>query len=305
MVAERTNYDPVLVTGATGRQGGAVARALLAAGRPVRALVRDARSGGARSLEALGAGLVPGDLYDRDSLVDAATGARAVFSVQTPDMADLRSDSERVHGKNLVEAAKAAGVAQFVHTSVSGAGEYHRSAPGWKEGRWKGFEHYFESKAYTDEPVRVAGFAHWTILKPATFMENLVGWSPMFGNWTDGGFVTGFAADTWLSLVTVRDIGAAGAAIFDEPGRFDGLDIELAGDHLTMTEISRILSGVLGRTIDAPVLSTAEAVERGLMPVMVEAQEWMNEVGSPARPAHARDLGLATTDFETWANRTL
>lgn len=92
-------------------------------------------SEGAKAIEALGASLVLGNLNDSESLLAAATGVRAVFSVQTPDLADLNSDSERLQGENLVEAAKAAHVAQFVHSSVSGSGEYHRNAVGWKEGR--------------------------------------------------------------------------------------------------------------------------------------------------------------------------
>lgn len=69
-----TESAPVLVTGATGRQGGATARALLANGVPVRALVRDPSTARARAVEALGAELVTGDLNDRDSVVRAARG---------------------------------------------------------------------------------------------------------------------------------------------------------------------------------------------------------------------------------------
>ncbi|MEV4360877.1 NmrA family NAD(P)-binding protein [Nonomuraea sp. NPDC049625] len=79
-----TDPAPVLVTGATGQQGGATARALLAAGVPVRALVRDPATDRAKAVEALGAELVTGDLHDRDSVIRAARGARAVFSVQMP-----------------------------------------------------------------------------------------------------------------------------------------------------------------------------------------------------------------------------
>lgn len=135
MVAVQTISDPVLVAGATGKQAGAVARALLSAGTPVRALVRDEHSDSARTLEALGAWLVVGDVNYSRSLLAAATGVRVVFPVQTPESADLRSDPERTQGRNLVEAARAARVAQFVHTSVFGAGEYHRNAAGSKEGR--------------------------------------------------------------------------------------------------------------------------------------------------------------------------
>jgi uncharacterized protein YbjT (DUF2867 family) len=292
----------ILVAGATGKQGGAVARALLAAGTPVRALVRDPHTESAKVLADLGADLVRGDLYDRESLVAAASGVRGVFSVQTPDLADLGSDSEQVHGRNLVEAARTAGVEQLVQTSVSGAGQ-HRTAPGWAEGRWD--RHYWESKAATDELVRAAGFTHWTVLKPATFMENLVGWSPMFGSWTSNDtLVTTFAPTTVLPLIAVEDIGTAAAAAFADPTRFDGQDLELAGDLLTMTEIAGVLSEVLGRPIAAPVLAADEAIERGMMPVMVGSMEWMNVVGSPARPTHAKAFGLAVTNFRTWARRT-
>lgn len=186
---------------------------------------------------------------------------------------------------------------------MSGAGEHHRTAPGWEEGRWD--RHYWESKASIDDLVRTAGFRYWTILKPSTFMENLVGWSYLFGDWATDGFVTALAADTKLPLVAVRDIGTAGAAAFGDPEKFNGRDVELAGDHLTMTEIAETLTGVLGRTIEAPVLSSPEAIRRGLAPQMANMQEWLNEVGAPARPEHARALGLTVTDFRTWADETL
>jgi uncharacterized protein YbjT (DUF2867 family) len=288
-----------LVIGGTGKQGGATARALLAAGRPVRALVRNPESDAAKALEARGAVLVPGDLGDPASLREAATGVGAVFSVQTPDMADLMGDSEVVHGRNLIAAALAAGVPQFVHTSVSGAGEPGRGQDSAHS------KHYWDSKAALDEAVRTAGFAHWTILKPTTFMENLLGWSPMFGNWErDGVFITIFHADTVLGWVAVDDIGAAAAAAIADPAKFDRVNLELAGDRRTMAELAAILSGVLGRRIEAPVLTAEEAVERGMMPVMVGNEQQINRVGSPARPEFAHALGLTTTDLPTWAART-
>jgi len=290
---------PVLVTGGTGKQGGAVARALLAGGVAVRALVRDPQAEAAKALEALGAELVVGDLDEPGTLVPAATGARGVFSVQTPDVTDLGSDAEVVRGRNLVAAALAAGVPQFVHTSVAGAGEFARSAPGWDEGRWN--THYFESKAAIDEAVRTAGFASWTVLKPATFMENLLGWSFMFGNWAQDGFVTTFAPDTKLSWVAVDDIGTAAAAAFGDPARWHGVDLDLAGERLTMTEVAATLTEVLGRPVPAPVLTAEEAVARGLPEMMVPMQEWTEVVGSPARPEQAHAYGLTTTDFRTWA----
>lgn len=291
--------QPVLVTGGTGKQGGAVARELLAAGTPVRALVREPHSGKAKALEAAGATLVTGDLNDPESLTAAATGARGVFSVQLPDLDDLGSDAEVVRGRNLVTAAQRAGVPQFVHTSVSGTGDFARSAPGWAEGRWN--THYWETKAAVEDSVRTGGFESWTVLKPATFMENLLEWSFMFGDWATEGFVTIFGAGTKLTWVAVDDIGVAGAAAFADPAGWHGVDLDLAGDRLTMTEVAAILTEVLGRPVPAPVLTPEEAVARGLPEMMVPMQQWTDLMGSPARPSHARARGLQPTDFRTWA----
>ncbi|MCA2226218.1 NmrA family NAD(P)-binding protein [Nonomuraea aurantiaca] len=118
----------MLVTGATGREGGATARALLRAGTDVHALVRDPTSPRAQEIAAHGATLVTGDLEDPASLLTALDGARDVFSMQMPDLADLMGDSEVRYAGNLAAAAQKAGVEQIVHTSVSGAGQ-PRSSP--------------------------------------------------------------------------------------------------------------------------------------------------------------------------------
>ncbi|MFD7024452.1 NmrA family NAD(P)-binding protein [Promicromonospora sukumoe] len=293
----------VLVIGATGNQGGATARALLDRGVPVRALVRDTGSDKAKALEERGADLVVGDLDDAASLLAAADGADGVFSIPFPDVTNLEGDAEVTRGRNVVEAARKAGVSHVVHSSVSGAGEFARTQPGWAEGRWD--RHYWESKDAVDEAVRTGGFENWTVLKPATFMENLTGWSYLFGDWSSGTIVTGFAAETRIPWIAVDDIGEAAATAFTEPGRFDGMDVELAGEMLTMTETAAILSEVTGRPVSAPVLTPQEAVERGMLAAMVNGVERINANGTPARPEHVRALGLPTTDFRTWARRTL
>ncbi|MFD8968825.1 NmrA family NAD(P)-binding protein [Streptomyces sp. NPDC059568] len=244
-----------------------------------------------------------GDLYDRDSVRRAAEGTRAVFSVQMPDMNDLEGDSELVHATNLVRAARDAGVPQFVHTSVSGAGA-HRTAPGWQEGRWKTMEHYFETKTAIQDLVRQAGFAYWTILKPGFFMENFVRPSFLFAHGTEDRLLTIIKPDTTLSLIALRDIGAAAAAAVLDPVAFHQVELELAGERLTMRQIAQVLSDVLGVELTAPSLSLAEAVAQG-MPEWGVAHEWQNQVGSPARPEYARALGLPTTDFRTWAAQNM
>ncbi|TDC23220.1 NAD-dependent epimerase/dehydratase family protein [Streptomyces sp. 8K308] len=301
-----TESAPVLVTGATGRQGGATARALLAAGVPVRALVRDPAADRARAVEALGAELVAGDLHDRGSVTRAAEGARAVFSVQMPAFDGEAFDfaGEVAQGVNLVEGAKAAGVPQFVHTSVSGAGQ-HTAVPGWTEGRWDFIAPSLDAKAAIQDRVREAGFPRWTILKPAFFMENfLPSMAYLFPRGIEGGIVTLLRPDTRLSLVAARDIGAAAAAAFAAPERFHGVELELASDHLSMTEVAEVLSRALGVALSAPEMTEEEAVAAG-MPAMGASGAWLNVAGQPARPAFARELGIPLTTFEEWAREHL
>src|SRR5690606_21894869 len=112
----------VLVSGATGNQGGAVARALLEDGWQVRALVRDPAAHAARTLARRGAQLVPGDLDDPESLRAAARNVQGVFSVQSSDMGAPDPELEVRRGKNLADAAAASGVAHLVYSSVAAAG---------------------------------------------------------------------------------------------------------------------------------------------------------------------------------------
>ncbi|OXR45851.1 NAD(P)H azoreductase [Nocardia cerradoensis] len=300
-----TDSAPVLVTGATGRQGGATARALVAAGVRVRALVRDRNTNRAKDIESLGAELVTGDLHDRESVIRAADGARAVFSVQMPALTDagFDFDGEVAQGVTLVDGARIAGVDQFVHTSVTGAGQ-HTDVPGWAPGRWA-VEDSLTAKAAVQDAVRAAGFARWTLVKPGTFMENfLPSMRYMFPRGVDGGLVSVLAPQTRLSLVAVDDIGRAAAAALTDPERFDRVELELAGDYLSMTEIAATLSRALGIPLEAPNMTVAQAVAAG-MPPMGAALEWLNVAGQPGRPDYATALGIPLTSFEQWARTHL
>lgn len=296
-----TESAPVLVIGATGQQGGATARALLASGVPVRALVRDPATDRARAVETLGAVLVTGDLDDRDSLTRAAAGARAVFSVQMPDVNGRAFDGEVEQAANLIESARAAGVPQFVHTSVSGAGQ-HTS---WVKDDWAWMEPYYTAKAGIQDRVREAGFAHWTLIKPGFFMENFRPAAQiMFPRGAEGGLVSLLKPATRLSLVAVEDIGRAVAAAVAAPERFDRVELELASDSLTMADIAEVLSRCLGAEVTAPDLSKEEAVAAG-MPDMGFGQAHINEFPQPALPEFARHLGIPLTTFEEWAQAHL
>jgi uncharacterized protein YbjT (DUF2867 family) len=294
---DKNDLRPVLVLGATGMQGGAVVKALIARGIPVRALVRDAHK--AASLADSGVMLANGTFEDKTSLVAACNGVRAVFSMQNAPTQN--QNSERLAGRNIVTAAREANVPQFIHTSVSGAGAFHRQMKGWGTGRWN--ENYWESKADVEDAVRSAGFRFYTIIKPAFMMENftLPKAKFMFPDLVNDEIITAFNPKTKLVLVSVEDIGLAAAAAVVDPERFNGAEIELAGDAKTIEEIAAIFSHATGRNISSTSMSPAEIIARGQFPGWVNSQEWSNEVPYPATPAEALAFGLKPVDLAAWA----
>ncbi|MEU2955193.1 NmrA family NAD(P)-binding protein [Streptomyces xanthochromogenes] len=297
-----SSSDIVLVTGATGQQGGATARALLTAGVPVRALVRDPRSKPAQAIRALGAELVQADLSYRSSLGPAVEGVRAVFSVQMPPMTENGVDfqGELSQATHLIDAAKAAGVRQFVQSSTSGVGAHTRAA-GWTEGRWAHMADYFHTKQAIMDAVHSAGFARWTVIKPAFFMENL----PLLAaKGPRGGLLTVLKPDTQLALVAVRDIGAAAAHALRDGARFHEVELELASELRTMEQIAHTLSAAWGVPVTAPCMNLEEALAAG-MPKWGAGHEWNNAVLQPARPEFARELGIPLTTFAEWADEQL
>ncbi len=295
--------DPVLVTAATGRQGGATARALLARGtHPVRVMVRNPEAANARALAAAGAEVVVGDLDQPVSLRAACTGARAVFSMQTPivSAAGVDFSKEVQQGRNLVEAALAEGVETFVHTATTGVGA-HRDVEGWAEGRWKAHETYWENKLATCDLVRTAGFKHWTLILPATFMDH---------DMVDpAGFVDGrrlltvVKLDRPLAWIAPEDIGLAAAAALTSPETFNGVTLELAGDVLTLPQIAEILSRLDGKEYEVQSATVEEAIAAGMHPGVAQGLTYMNVAPLLARPEIARAYGLSLTNFETWARQ--
>ena len=297
------NLAPVLVTAATGRQGGATARALLQAGTvAVRVLVRNRQAAKAQALAQAGAELVVGDLDDPASLRAACEGARAVFSMQSPIVSETGVDfsKERKQGQNLIEAALAAGVHTFVHTATSGVGD-HRKVEGWAEGRWKAHEDYWENKLATCELVRGAGFPSWTILLPSTFMDHAMLDPAGFAEGRR--LITVIRTDLALALIAPEDIGKAAAAAIDAPDTFNGVTLQLAGDLLTQPQIVEILSRLDGKDYVVQWGTPDEAIAAGLHPGVAHGLTYMNVAPVLARPEMARSYGLQPMSFEIWARK--
>lgn len=287
--------DFVLVTGATGQQGGAVARALVAAGTPVHALVRDPGSGRARALADLGVRLVRGDLDEPESLKPVLDGARGLFSVQTPDFTNLGGDTEVDRARTLAAAAAAVGVPQIVHTSASGATRII------DEDRWGSFVgHAFRVKTLTEDALREAGAASTTILRPSAFMENFLAPSYFYAPGSTEKILVGYDIDVPQAFVAVADIAAAAAAAFADPRRFDAVELELAGDRLSLRAAAATLSRVWGRPITLPE-SRAAAFADGLPEVFQQSQGYLSAHPAPAFPEYLRAFGLPATPLEEWA----
>ena len=288
---------PILVIGATGAQGGAAARALLASGRRVRVLARNPASQAARDLRDAGAELVRGDMDDPASLAAAVRGVVGVFSVQVPDTRG--DDSERRHGTTLVQAARAAGVAHFVHTSVTGTAQ-RTAFPRWAAGYWS--QKYWNDKWHVEEAVRQAAFAAWTVLRPAFMMDNFARpkSAHMFPHLRHGEIATALHPQTRMQLIAADDVGAFAAAAFGDPGRFAFQDIDLAAEALTMEEVAGTLTEAVGRKVVAIALTPDQTVARGLHPGWVRSQEWTNEVGYQADIAGLARWGVPLTPFASW-----
>lgn len=289
---------PVLVIGATGMQGGAVARRLLREGRAVTVLARNEESRRALLLQDLGAQVVRGDLEDGESLRRACHQASVVFSVLTTSPPDDVGREVR-HAANVVRAAREGGVEQIIHSSVS--------ATGWRAEHPEvdplGTERYWDDKEEAERLVREAGFESWLILKPAFYMDNLlkpkVRW--MFPALARGEIHSASSASSVLAMVASEDLGNAAAAAVADPQRFHGREVELAGDALTFPQIAETLTEVTGCRVRASFGTPSEIEERlGSKLLWAGTQVWLDDVGYPARPSHAEAFGLSTTTFRDW-----
>jgi uncharacterized protein YbjT (DUF2867 family) len=226
-----------LVLGATGQQGGAVARALNTKGWVVKALVRDPQGGKAKALAAKGIELRHGDLVDRRSLQAAMADVDAVFSVQPSSgqgsAYGVSDEQEVLWGKTVADLAKASGVGHLVYSSVGAAGK-----------GVTGMGH-FDSKTEIEEYIRSLDIGY-TIVRPSSFMEMLM--LPGMGL-DQGEFNFLMRPDQAMQVIAVDDIGKIVAAILDAPAAYAGRTLEIAGDEVTGLDLQDVLSRAAERPI--------------------------------------------------------
>jgi uncharacterized protein YbjT (DUF2867 family) len=275
----------VLVTGATGQQGGALARVLLDKGHRVRAFVRKPDSPEAKELERLGARLAEGNLEEASTIEDAAKGMDAVFIVATPFEAGMEAETR--HGIAAAEAAKAAGVGHLVYSSVANA-DKDTAIP------------HFESKRKVEEHIEGLGIPY-TIVAPVYFMDNLL------APWTlpqlkEGRFPMALPSSRPLQQIALSDIAAFTGVVLENREEFVGRRLDIASDELAGEEVAEILTRVTGREIHYVELPL-EQVRQAMGDDGARMFEWFDQVGYSAdiealRREH-QEVGWHT--FEDWA----
>ena len=249
----------ILVTGATGTQGGAVARELIRRGYSVRGLTRNPRSERAQALKDIGVDMVKGDFDDAMSLAAAMRDVYGVFSVTL--FWDYGFDKEIAHGRQMIDAAKRAGVKHFVFTSVAEADT------------GTGIPH-FDSK-YEIEKLLTASGLDYSIVRPVEFMNNI--------HYSKDRVMSGILADPRSAgrrhqWIAASDIGFFVGEMFDNPDEWMGKAIDIAGDEMTIGEYANVLSECLGVDVQYQQMPW-EDFESALGEEMALMYRWFDQPG--------------------------
>lgn len=280
-----SNFINVLVTGATGKQGGNVARQLLEKGYKVRGLTRKADSPAALELQHLGAEIVTGDLEDRTSLERAAQDVDAIFCVSTPFESDVETEIRQ--GKNLADVVKAVGVLHLVYSSAVNA-DRNTGVP------------HFDSKYKVEQHITAIGIPY-TIIAPCWFMEDtLADWA--LPSLKEGKYSPGTKPpESKMVQIPAEDIASFAVLVLENRDRFLGKRIDIAADERPGYECAEILSRVTERRIEyVPILPE---VARQQSEDFQRMWQWDEQVGTQVDiPALRREYPeMRWHSFEEWA----
>jgi len=252
----------ILITGATGKQGGATLSHLARRGGfKLRAMTRKPSGDPAQAVAKLGAEIVQGDLDDAASLERAVAGAWGVFAVENTWEAGVEREEEQ--GKRLAKVARERGVQHFVYTSVGSA---HKQT---------GIPH-FDNKFRVEQTVKELRFPSHAIIRPVFFMENLL--SPMFLNGDK--LISALKPATKLQMIASDDIGRFAADAFVRADKWKGVELDIGGDAVTLPEAAAAVSTALGRTVTYQPIPI-EAVRQNSDDV-AKMLEWFDAVGYSA-----------------------
>lgn len=270
----------ILVAGATGTQGGAVARELIARGYQVRGLTRNPDSDASIALSSLGIEMVRGDFDEPGSLDKALEGAYGAFSVQ--QYRGVGVDGEIRQGKAFADAATRAGIQHFVYTSVSKA-PLGTGVP------------QFESKLELENYIRTLGIPY-TIIRPASFMS---GFETSREEASAGEISGPLPPELARIYIAPRDIGRFAAEAFDHPEDWLGTATSIASERISYADIAAAMSRAMGTTVvyrqipwdEFTASATATAVSR---------EQWYLENTDPVDVDALREKYDWLTPFETY-----
>ncbi|KAJ5569521.1 uncharacterized protein N7459_008951 [Penicillium hispanicum] len=288
----------VLITGATGQQGGSLIKSLVArkASLEILAVTRNTQSPSAQKLKQLSSQikLVQGNLDDPAAIFENArqvadSSVWGVFSVQTVAMGD--DAREEKQGKALVDESLKQKVQFFVYTSVDRGGSASFTNP-------TAVPHFITKHNIEHHLVERSKDTamQWCILRPTAFFDNL---TPGFLGKV---FATSFMMSLKgkpLQMVATDDIGFFGAEAFLNPEEYQGKSLSLAGDELTYTQMVRIFEEKTGQSIPStfrlicwPILNLSK--EFGYM------FKWFHDSGFKADIPALKKIHPGLKDFETW-----
>jgi uncharacterized protein YbjT (DUF2867 family) len=221
----------ILVTGITGRQGGAVAHALLDKGYRLRGLSRNPQSDRSLAMSALGVKMLKGDFNDAASLDKTMEDVYGVYSMT--NYWEHGYEAEVQQGKNVADAAFRANVKHLVFSSVANA-DQATSIP------------HFDSKYEIEQYIQSLDIPY-TILRPVSFMEN---WEYSREKIIAGKIHSPFSLSTRMQQISVRDIGRFAALAFSDPDNWLGRTIDIAGEEYTMKEVVNLFSRITGSPVE-------------------------------------------------------
>ena len=287
--------NTIAVFGATGAQGGSVARALLSRGKfNVRAITRKTDSPAANALRDLGAEIVHGDLDDPASLAAALEGVYGVFGVTN---FWEHFDKEGPQGRNLVEAVAAANVQHFIYSTLP---PIEKATNGVLKSP------HFDLKAEHEDLARSLGIPATFIHVPFYYENFLYFFPPKPAG--DGTYAFGFPqGDTPLAAISVQDVGPVVAPMFEQPEKYLGQVVPLAGDEIPATEYAAVMSRVTGAQVNYAYIPRETFAAFGF-PGAEDLAD-MFEFYRLHMPSRVKDIETCRAlapelqSFETWATR--
>jgi uncharacterized protein YbjT (DUF2867 family) len=278
------NQRKILVTGATGQQGGSLARLLLQKKHKVYALTRNTQSSAAQDLGNKGANIVKGDLDDSDSLEQAVNGIDSIFLMGTPFEDGAEGETRR--GKLVADIAKGNNVEHLVYSSVANA-DKNTGIP------------HFESKYKIEQHIKNLGIPY-TIIGPTFFMENLLG-----PGLEQGQLALPLSSSRILQQSALENIAEFSALVLERHKPFLGKRIDIASDEVTGEQAAEILSIEIGnriRYVHIPLGQVHQANED-----MARMYEWYEKVGTgiDIKSLHQEYPEVNWLTFNDWARSRL